>query len=81
MTFLIALDPAIFPQVSHSHIKCVVHKFFKVPTIPEVESKQYARVNMCGIINALGVLQDNRLKNEHPLRVILPSLCPVELHR
>ena len=45
-----------------------------------VESKQYVRVNMFVIINAVGALQDNLLKNDHTLRFPLPVLYIVELH-
>ena len=36
---------------------------------------------MLGIIIALGVLQDNRLKHDHPLIVPLPSTYHIEFYR
>ena len=62
MVLLLTLDPASFPQVSHSRVKCDFHKFFKIPTVPAVDSKKYARTNMFGIINTLGAFQENWLK-------------------
>ena len=59
MTLLLGLNPVRFSQVYRIHIKGVFHEFFKLPTIVEIESKQYARANMFGIINALGALQDS----------------------
>ena len=80
MTLLLALDTASFPQEYCIHVKCVFRDFSKRPTITSVESKQYARVNIFGVINDLVVLQDDRLKNNHPLRVPLPSLYTAKLH-
>ena len=73
MMLLLTLYPANFPQVSHILVKCVFKEFSKIPTIPEAESKKYACMHMFVIINALGVFQDNLLKNDHPIRVTLPS--------
>ena len=81
MTLLIGVDPASFPQVSQSRVKYVFDEFIKHPTIPAVKCKQYAHANMLVIINALGALQDNWLKHNHPLRVTLPSSYTVEIHR
>ena len=81
MTLLLGLDPVSFPQVSRSCIKYFFLYFIKRLTIPAVGLKQYARVIMFGIINALGTLQDNWLNNNHPLKVPLPSLYTIEIHR
>ena len=81
MTLLLGLNHVIISQVYRIHIKIVFHEFFKLPTIVEIESKQYARANMFGIINALGALQDSWLKHDYPIRVPLPSVYPVKLHR
>ena len=80
MTLLLALDPRSFSQESRSCVKCVFHDLFKCPTIPSVKSKLYARANIFGVINSLVVLQDDQLKNDHPLVVPLPSLYIFELH-
>ena len=56
---LLGSNHTSFSQVSCSHVKVVFYEFFKRPTIIEIKSKQYARANMFGIINALGPLQDN----------------------
>ena len=76
MTFILALDPASFPQ----GIVRVFHEFAKSATIPAVESKLYLHANLFGVINILGVLQDDRLKNGHPLAVPLPISYTIELH-
>ena len=54
MTFLLRLNPTSFSQVAYSQIIRVFHEFVKLPTIPEIESKQYALANLRGIIYALG---------------------------
>ena len=77
MTLLLALYPAIFYQGYRSRVKCVFQKFVKNVMIPVVMSKRYVHVNMVGVINALGTFQDDQLKNDDPLRVLLPSLCTV----
>ena len=56
-------------------------QFFKRPMNPEIKSKQYTLENLRGIINALGAFQDNWLKDNHPLRVPLPSENPVNFYR
>ena len=76
---LVALNPASFPQESRSCIVRAFHEFVKQATIPEVESKLYARANMFGVITVLGALQDDQLKNYHPLGVPPPSLYVIEL--
>ena len=80
MTLLLSFDPVRFPQESCSHIKFVFHEFFKCPTIPAVKLKLYAHANIFGIINGLGALQDDQLKNDLPLGVPLPILYTVDLH-
>ena len=71
MTLLLRLIPVIFSEVSQSGIVCVFHELVKRPTIPAIESKQYVLSNLRGIINALCALEDNGLKNNHPLSVPL----------
>ena len=69
-----------FPRNPVSVLDVYLTNFVKLCTIPVVESKNYARMNMFGVINALGALQDGRLKNDHPLRVSLPILYTAKLH-
>ena len=80
MTFLLRLTPTIFSEVSHSGIVRVFHNLIKRPTITEIESKQYAFSNLRKMINALCSLYDNGLKNDHPLRVPIPSTNPVKFY-
>ena len=81
MTLLLCLTPANFSKVSHCEIVRVFHELVKRPTMTEIELKQYALSNLRGIINALCVLEDNGLKNDHPLSVPLPSTNPVKFYR
>ena len=81
MTLLLILSPTSFSEVSHSgniHFFCEITKR---STIPKIESKKYALSNLRGIINALCVLEDNGLKNDHPLRVPLTITNPVKFYR
>ena len=73
MTLLLRLIPTRFSEVSYFGIIRVFHEFIKHPRIPAIESKKYVRSNLRKIINGLGELEDNRLKNDHPLCVPLPS--------
>ena len=72
MTLLLALGTVIFPQVSCDRGVCVVNLFVKRAKIPTVESKTDSCTNMFGVINCLGALQNDQLKNDHPLGVLLP---------
>ena len=81
MTLLLILIPTIFSEVSHSRILRVFHELVKRLKIPEIKLKQYALSNLRGIINALCALEDNGLKNDHPLSVPLPSTNPVKFYR
>ena len=82
MKLFLGLGPVIFPQLSRSTVKFFFQEFVKRPTIPEVEWKQYAGMNLFGIINAFGTLQDYCLKNiYHLLRVPLLVSYTVEIHR
>ena len=80
MTLILALDLTNFPQEYRSHIKSVFHELVKSPTITEVKSKLYTRVNIFDVINSLGVLQDDWLKNDHPIGVPILSSYTIELH-
>ena len=66
---------------SHSGAIRVFHKLVKRSGILSIESKQYALSNLRGIINALCVVEDNGLKNNHPLTVPLPITKPVKFYR
>ena len=59
MTFLLSLDPVIFPKEYRSHIKSVFLEFVKRLTIPSVKLKLYVHANMFAVINGLGKLQDD----------------------
>ena len=62
MTFLRSLSPTSFSEVPHGGFIRVSHELAKRSMIPQVESKQNALTNLCGIVNALCALEDNRLK-------------------
>ena len=81
MPLLLALDPVRFPHKYCDLGVHVVHELVKRDPVPSVESKLDSRANMFGIINGLGALQDDRLKNDHPIGVPLPSSYAVKLHR
>ena len=70
-----------FPKYPVDALNVSFEGFFKRPTIPAVKSKQYKRSNVFIIINALGALKYNWLKNDHSLRVLLLSSYTVKLHR
>ena len=80
MNFLLALVPAIPPQVRCSRGVGVVYKFVICTIIPEVELELDLRVNIFFTSDESDALQDNRLKNDHPLGVTLPSLYAAQLH-
>ena len=73
--------PMRFSEVLHGAVILVLHKLVKRSTIPQVDLKQNALSDLCRIFNALGVLEDNGLKNDHPLSVLLPSTDPVKFYR
>ena len=73
MTLLLDFFPTRFPHVSCSRIVRVVHYFVKLVTIPAVESEIDLSAKFFGSIDGLDVLQDDRLKINHPLSVPLPS--------
>ena len=81
MTFLRSLSTTRFPEVPHGGGMRVFHKLVKCSTIPQVQSEKNALLYFCVIVNALGMLEDNRLKNYHPLSVPLPSTDPVKFYR
>ena len=80
MTFLLALGPKIFSQVSRVRNVRVLHKFFIRATIPVVDSKLDSNTNMFDGINGLDALQDDQLKNYQPLRVPPLSSYAIEIH-
>ena len=81
MTFLHSFIPTIFSDVPHGGVIRVFQELIKRSTIPQVKSKQNALSDLRGIVNALGALDYNRLKNNHPLSVPLTSTDPVKLYR
>ena len=81
MTFLHSLSTMKFSDVPHGIVICVFHDLVKKSTIPQVELKQNALSDLRRIVNALGVLEDNGLKNDHPLSVQLPILDIVKFYR
>ena len=80
MPFLCALGPASLPQVPRSRGVGIVCKFVKRTTIPGVESGLDLRVNIFGASDESEALQDNRLKNDHPLGVPFPSSYAIEIY-
>ena len=80
MTLLIALYPAMFSQEYSSRIKSVFYDFVKRPTIPAVNLKLYACKNMFDSINIVGALKNERLKNNRPIIVPLPSSYSAKIH-
>ena len=77
MNFLLALGPAIPPQVPLIRGVGVVYKFVKRTTIPAVELELDSRENSFSTSYKLDLLQDNRLKYEHPIGVTLMSLYSI----
>ena len=73
-------DPHKISEVSHSRVIYIFHKIVKRYIIPQIETKQYALANLRGIVNSLCALEDNGSKNNHPLRVPLPSTKPVKFY-
>ena len=81
MTFFHSLIPTSFYEGPHCLVVCVFNELAKGSTIPQVESKQHALSVLRGIVHALGALEYNGIKNNHPLSVPLPSTEPVKLYR
>ena len=80
MTLLLALGPEIPPHAPYGRGVGLVYKFFKRTMIPEVKPELDLRANISGASDELEALQDNRLKNDHPLGILLPRLYTVKLH-
>ena len=80
MTLPLALVPTNFSQVLRSHGLRDVNDFVERATIPEVKLKLDLRANIFGVVNGLGVFQDNLLKNSHLLIVPLPSSYAIKTH-
>ena len=80
MMLLLALEPVSLLQVPRSCSVHVVHDLVKHTTIPSAELELDSRVRIFGTSDELDVLQDDRLKNDHPLGVTLPILYAVDLH-
>ena len=62
MMLLLDLDTTRFLQQYRIRSVSVFYEFIKHSTIPEVKSKIYVHANMFGIINVLGVFQDEQMK-------------------
>ena len=67
------------PQVSFSHGTGVTDEFVKLSTNPRGKSGINLHANIFVTINELDVLQDNYLKNNHPISVPFRSLYAIEL--
>ena len=80
MTLLLCLIPVRFSKVSQRVIVCFFLELVKYPIIPVIESKQYALVDLLGFINALGALENNGMRDNHPLRVPFISANPVKFY-
>ena len=80
MALLCTLVPTILPQLLPSRSVGVVYKFVKCTTIPGVESGLDLRVNIFGASDESEALQDNRLKNDHPLGVPFPSSYAIKIY-
>ena len=81
MTFLRSLCPKRFYEVPHGGIICVFHELVKRFTVPQIELKQNALLDLRGIVNTLFALEDNGLENNHPFSVPIPSIDPVKFYR
>ena len=81
MMLLHILSSTSFSQVPHGGVIRFFHKLVKRSTIPQVKLEKNAHSDLRGIVDALGVLEDNRLKKDHPLSVPLPSTYPVKFYR
>ena len=80
MNFLLGLGTASPTQISCTRGVGVVYDFVKRTTIPEFESELYLRANIFSASDQLDMLQDNRLEEDHPIRVTLPSMYAVKLY-
>ena len=80
MTLILALGPTRPAQVPHSCGVGVIYEFVKGTTILGVDLKLNLHGNVFGTRDELDVLQDNRLKNNHLIRVPFLSLYTVDLH-
>ena len=80
MALLLALDPVSSPCITPNDGASVVYKFVKSTMIPAVESKIGLCKNIFGASDELDALQDNCLKNDHPIGVPLLSLYDAKLH-
>ena len=78
MALLHILSPASPLQVSRSRGVVVVNGSVKRSTIPRGKSGINSCTNIFGASNKSDVLQDNRLKNDHPLSVPFLILYAVE---
>ena len=78
MIFLRSLFPANFSKVSHHRVIREFYELVKCFTIPQVKLKQNALSNLRGIVNTLGALKDNGLKNNHRFGVPLHYMDSVK---
>ena len=81
MMFLHSLSPTSFSGVFHDVFIHVFHDLVKHSTIKKIELKQNALSNLSGIVNDLCTLEDNVLKNDHPLSVTLTRTDPIKFYR
>ena len=72
MKFFRSFCTTRFYEVPHGGVIHVFHELFKRSMITQVESKQNALSGLRGIVNPLGLFEDNGLKKNHPLSVPLP---------
>ena len=62
MMFDYILNPTRFSEVPLGGVIRVFHELVKRSMIPQVKSKQNALLNLRGIVDDLGALEDNGLK-------------------
>ena len=80
MTFIRILSPMSPPQILRSRSIGAVNKFVIHSTIPGYRLGFNSRANMFSDSDDSDVLQDNRLKNDHPLGVPFLISYAVKLH-
>ena len=80
MELILDLGPASSPWLPRSRSVCVIYEFFKRTTIPAVKSELDLRAIVFGASKESDVLQDDRLKNYHPIGVPLPRSRAFKIH-
>ena len=81
MTFLRIFRPASLLRVSCSRGVGVIKELVKCSTISRSKLDINSRANIFGASDESDMLQDNRIKNYHPLGIPFPSLYTIELCR